>query len=158
MATVAYGAAVMGVDACQQYNLEVARLSPKTIAKIGELAPSWLSIINPVDLGGLTFLSAGLNRTLSTVLTALLSDEQVNAMLLFCPAMAQDLWGCLEVVPEMAERFKDKPIVCSFYGNRFDEFAPKLEKTKGVAIFPTLERAIRALARLRQYAEIKEAS
>ena len=156
IATVTYGGGVSCLDACQAYNLEVAELSRSTINKIRELAPDWLDLKNPVDLGALNFMKHGLDKTLSITLEALLRDDKVDGITLILPAMNSDSWNLLETTPKLAMRYKEKPIVCWMYGNRCHEYSDELEKGGEIAAFPTIERAILALARLYEYGKIKK--
>lgn len=77
-------------------------------------------------------------------------------IMLVLPAMNSDSWNLLETTPKLAMRYKEKPIVCWMYGNRYHEYSDELEKNGGIAAFSTIERAILALARLYEYGKIKE--
>ena len=151
------GLGVMTVDASHQLNLEIAKLSPVTIERIGALAPSWHNIGNPVDLWPAYMVSKQpLTRVLTEAIDAMLSDEEVDAAIF--------IWGvptrqtCVHlhhILAKMTEAHQDKPLVCCFIGAYVDEAKDMLEATGRIAVFPTPDRAIRALSQLAQYSAFR---
>lgn len=148
VATVVYGAAAIAVDACEEYDLKMATLSPQTIQRIADLAPTWLTVANPVDLGGLNIRSMGMKTIMERVIHILLADSQVDALFFIGPAGLTDIWDCLNIIPQAAQDFKNKPVVSWLYGPYQHKFATKLEAARNSVVFPTCEMAIWALSKL----------
>jgi len=155
------GLGIMSLDACERCGLEMAKLSPETERKLIEMSPPWMGIGNPVDLWPAILTSRRpLTEVIEAALYSLLSDQNVNAVLLIAAAYFERLSTPLtKVVLEAANTFKDKPIVWWPYEGWMYQVYPseleeKVEKA-GVAIFPTPEGAIRALAGLANYSEFR---
>ncbi|PIU55532.1 MAG: CoA-binding protein, partial [Chloroflexi bacterium CG07_land_8_20_14_0_80_51_10] len=150
IATISYAAGTLAVDACEDWNLEMAELSSETVARIKQLYPAWLSVRNPVDMGPASTTAESIKSTAKTFLEALLSDEQVDGVVFIVGALPQQkAFLCADIVAEVAETFKDKPIVSWLIQpdvNR--ELATEYDNTGKTVVYPTGERAVRSLARL----------
>ena len=89
-------------------------------------------------------------------LEIVLSDPHVSGVLfisgLFWQGYNEELY---EVVVQVANKHEDKPLVCSFLGPHVSEAREQLERAGKTIDFPTVERAIRALARLVQFSEFR---
>ena len=86
------------------------------------------------------------------VLETVAADPTVHGILFF-PGIfnSQDGIDPTDVIVDIADRFNGKPIVCVPHG-RNPQIITKLEKSGRTVVFPSVERAVRALGRLRQYA------
>ena len=153
------GGGIAALDACHDYSLEVAELQPKTVRKLGKLTPPWFHIGNLVDMGiALTTYKGPFMDAFQSGLEILLADPGVHAVLIIGAALSPtpgqgDVWDISKPILAAAEKFSDKPIVCWLYGPYVQESAQVLEGHGGVAVFPSCERAIRALAHQRGYME-----
>jgi acetyltransferase len=150
--------AIMALDACQDYGLEVVELETETLRKLSDLAPPWLRVGNPVDIWPTIMMQKGrLMDLIQGGLEILLADRRVHAALFIGPAFStpggHGSWDLSGPLLAAAEKFNDKPIVCWLYGTYFQEMAQVLEGHGGVVAFPTCDRAIRALARRQEYLE-----
>lgn len=158
VAAISGAAGVMAADACEKYGLQLARFSPQTMERIATISPRWLPISNPVDLWP-AFMSAGENymQAFMTIIEALLSDENTDAMLLGAmPCFtSEELAGFAEPVAKMANSFSDKPFVCYSHLTHTHEFASLWEEKGRIVFYSTIERAIRALHRLAQHSEFQ---
>ncbi len=148
---------VLTSDACQKYGLEMAELEPTTLAKIRELFPPWLHVDNPVDFWPAFQLSGHPYReVIKRLLELVAADHGVDGIVFVSGVFAnKELWDPSEDIIEVAHAFESKPIACWLYGP-FPEIADKLEGYGKTVVFPTYDRAVRALARLREYAEFLE--
>ena len=148
---------VITADACQRYKLECAKLSSQTLAEIKSLFPPWLSISNPFDAWP-AFQVSGYPypEVIDRAFNLMLADEEVDGVVFISAVFGkEESWSPLPAILNAVDTFKDKPIVCWLYGNYVDT-AARLEESSGVAFFPSCERAVRALARIREYAEFLE--
>jgi len=151
------GLGVMTVDACYQFNLEIARLSPATMKRISALSPSWQGVGNPVDIWpAFMVLKRSFTRVLTEGIGAVLSDSGVDAaLLIWTVPTRQTCTHLCQILTKLAEAHQGKPLVCSLFGPYAEEAKNTLEATGGVAVFPTPDRAIRALAYLAQYSAFR---
>ena len=155
---------VFTVDACQRYGLELAELSLATLSKLCQLSPpSWLPMGNPIDIWaniGLTgFNYKNFRADFKTILEALLTEENADAVIVIIPDFLElfpiEEWDISSVIAEVTDAFKHRPIVFCIIGPQ-GQLTTKLERVGRIPIFPSCERAVRALARLRRYTEWTE--
>ena len=146
---------VMAADACETYNLKLAEVSRETREKIQSLSPSWQSIENPFDILA-ACLRGNYRDTYRTILKALLDDDNVDAVLCFSHGVELNEGDVLDITDMLMELASshDKPLIPWIYwAPHVQEQTAKLEKTRRIVTYPTLERAIRALATQRNYVE-----
>jgi acetyl coenzyme A synthetase (ADP forming)-like protein len=106
--TNAGGLGILGADACEAAGLELATLSPETVARVGPLLPAEASLANPVDM-----LGSATDRTYAEVLPAILEDPAVDAaIVLFVPAVTATAEAVAEAIETAARATTaDKPIL-----------------------------------------------
>ena len=146
------GMAVILVDACAHYGLEVAELSPETQAGLQQLSPPWMKVTNPLDFWPINMHSGlGLSQTALASLRAFIADPGIDGITL---ALGVHVWReealkFAQVVSGLMETFS-KPI-CWWAGADIpDTLVAELEN-RGAVVFPSCERAIRALRKLGDY-------
>jgi acyl-CoA synthetase (NDP forming) len=151
------GFGVMGIEACQKYGLEVARFSPQTISVLGEILPSWQGVGNPADLGpGIMVRKLPAFETLETVVKAILGDPGVDAVLGIFGAFGPSVGAAYyQVAEKAAMSYPDKPFVFYFYGPFVAEAMGEFQAKDGTMIFPSPNRAVRALGHLADYSEFR---
>jgi len=147
------GNMVFAADACERYGLELAELSPATVSKIGQLAPPWLPIQNPVDLWasiGLVFDPGSFKGRIRIVLEALLAEENADAVLAIIPDFVEMFGEYEDISPlflDAADSSKHRPLIFSIIGTP-GRFTAKLEQNNRTVVFPSPERGVRALSKL----------
>ena len=150
------GCGIMATDACQKYGLEVAKLSSKTMTALKKLYPSWVSVGNPVDLAPPFSISEiDSNVAFRTILGALLSDPEVDGVVSITPAPntdALEFYDHSQAMLETARNF-EKPVLPWLYFPHEDRLGIKKYEEKGIPVFPTFYRAIKAFSRLYDYYE-----
>ncbi len=134
---------IMALDALSQHGFELARLSPRTAERIKEFFPSWSPPTNPVDMIAAAIMH-GYGKVYRAALAALLEDDNVDAILCICGIPT------LKAIQQVAGG-KSKPVITWLAGQWDETLLPKVKETGYKAIYPTPERAIRALAALREY-------
>lgn len=150
MITTSGSQGILATDAITEAGLPLAELSPWTIERIKKIAPDWMTIGNPLDVGPSGLFAEGIQ--------ALLADDNVDALLIHIAipwgAMSQmlqagmpmeSLVGDLDTLREAAAR---KPVLVSHVG--FSEFRRLVQEAFGdfLTIYPTAERAAAVLAAL----------
>ena len=154
------GIGLMAMDACEEYGLNVPKLSQEIQEKIVSISPQWHSINNPVDI----WPAMGISRhpfgeVLKTTIEAVLTDERIDAVLLIVGAWFESISPPFsDIVLEIADRFKDKPIAWAPYeGWLFNistrEIEDRVKEHGRVAIFSSPKRALKALSKLALYSE-----
>jgi len=147
---------IVAIDGCQQSNLEIGGLSADTKRLLDALSPSWLDVGNPVDIWPAMMTSPTFMKPLADGLESLLSDDQAGGVL-FVGAAFDEKWSkCLcQLLTELAAAHQGKPLACCIYGPCGNQATEELQNSGSVAGFPTPERAVRALARLSEYSQLR---
>lgn len=155
MITTTGGGGIIAIDACSKYGLEFPLLSPKTEAKLKKYFPPWADIGNPLDMW-IAGAFHGFKEVYAACLEAFLAEPNFDALLCAAPCFTPLEEGRLfNVIPLLIEKAKGKkPLAVWPYASYQKEGLQKLA-AEGVAAYPTLERAGRALGALWQYQEIK---
>lgn len=153
--TITGAGGIMAIDLLEKYNLRLAKLSAETLDRINALAPAWLRVGNPTDIWP-AFMIAGypVEQVFTTTMEACLNDEDVSGIILifagFPEPPAPATVDTAEVLPQVAGKFRGKPVLIWLYGPKADALASKMERTGEILVYPTLERAVRTLSRLNQ--------
>jgi len=159
--TMSGSGGVLAADACQDYGVRMAELLPETKAKIKEMSLPWVSIQNPVDIWPAIFKETYRDfhdrymEVSKIVLEMVAADPTVDGILFLGGVFnKKDEIDPTEVILHIADSFKEKPIVCVLHGRNAPVITDRFEETGKTVVFSSFERAVRALGRLRQYAEI----
>lgn len=154
------GVGVMASDTCARAGLIVPQFDIETQDKLQHLLPPVGVIVqNPVDLGG----RAGSEEVLTTCLKACISDTQVDLMIvdlhvgkLASTAGEEKVRELSTLLPEIAQSASKAMIVVAKPG-----LSPKLclevqqkMANNGLAVFPSIGRAARALALFNLWKEL----
>ncbi len=144
------GLGVMMADAADENGFEVPELSEDLQRKLRERFPPYFITHNPVDVTA-NGTAEHYGYALDVVLPSGEVDGVVVGILFQTPALG------IEVVDNliMAKRF-GKPIVVVSIGGELSRQISKMLEVEGIPVYESPERAIRALATLRDYARIKE--
>ena len=139
------GAAGLAADACERFGMEIPDLSDATVEKLRQILPPWANINNPIDL--FPVIEVDTKLSYEVALEAFSSDPHVDAIILITITASTQPWvNAVEVYHKYAESGPPKPTVLS--GIIDDEWLKQLTSLdlKGIPTFPTVERALRALA------------
>ena len=160
--TASGGIGIMTLDACAKYNLEVVELSPEVKQRLTAMSPVWYKAGNPLDIWPAIMTSPRpFGETLKIVMTEVLRDPHVNAIVLFAGAWFQGFKPLItDVIKETADAFPDKPIAwCPYDGWLFNirsrDLQDKLEEAGRAAVFSIPDDAVKALSRLADYSELR---
>lgn len=129
--TNAGGLGVMATDACVSQGLELAPLSPETVATLQSFLPAAANSHNPIDVLG----DARADRY-ERSLDIALSDPNTDMLLvIITPQAMTEAEKTVEAVASARDRFPDKPIVVSLSGDHsFGATRTFLEKHQVVAL------------------------
>lgn len=140
-------AAIMAMDAIDEYDLAIADLSPETIAAVQERSPPWLEITNPVDLGPATVVDAPAAH--AAAIEAVLEDDAVDGLLasfhIADPSpWPLGVWGHVDALESLAPAY-DKPVVLVPVGTEQGETRARLAAVDNVLVLDDVRQAVRAL-------------
>ena len=138
-------AASLAADACDEFGLELAELSPETIENLRQILPAWAGINNPLDLFPVIEVDA--RQSYKIALDAFSSDPNIDAIILSTfTASGQPWMNAFDVFRKYAERGPVKPaVICGIIDEEWFKRLSSLESI-GIVTFPTIERAVKAIA------------
>ena len=135
--------ATMTLDALEHYGFELATLLERTVNANREFFPPWSPPLNPIDM-----MTAGVRHGYKMVYTAsldaLLEDENVDAIV--CIAGFPTLKTIKAAIAK-----SNKPVVTWVLGEWGEGLRSRINETGYQVVYPSPERALRALAALRDY-------
>jgi acetyltransferase len=146
--TFSGGGGVVSSDVIADLGMELAELSPQTLARLREVFPEWMDPSNPVDLYP-AYEKGGTSETLQRTLEAVMEDPGVDGVYLhlFAPPMNRPLYDYDEMARLVGEQ--GKPIVVWLMGQpeAAREVAGQFER-RGIPTVDELNRGVRVLAAL----------
>lgn len=143
------GAGVMASDAVAKFGLRMAELSEETLKFLKENFPPHAVAGNPTDVVGDTDA-----ERYRIAIEGFVNDPNVDAILVIVlfqvPLLEEE-----KIIDILAEYQKnsDKPIVAVAMGGKKTDYYAKMLEEKGVPVYSTPERGVRALAGLVKYAK-----
>ncbi len=144
------GPAILAADAAAEQGLAVPPLSPPTVRSLAERFPT-ASTANPVDI--LADASAdGFRDAVDLVL----SDPGVDMGLVLTAPHPILTFAELARILAASQRKHGKPAVASFLAGELGEEAEKTLRAAGIPAYFEPARAVRALAMLARYREIRD--
>ncbi len=140
----------MSADAVVENGLKLAKYSEETLERLYELAPEWHSINNPLDLYPIAEKSG--DEVFNEVLKIFNEDENIDAIVagVFIPSIMK-----LGVDFSWTKKFS-KPVLFNMKDDieELRQARIAIEKS-GVPVYPTPERAVRALRHMVEIAKRK---
>ncbi|RJQ06494.1 MAG: CoA-binding protein [Bacillota bacterium] len=147
--TVSGGGGIMAADACEDYGLELAQVSPETLKALQDIFPPWMGVGNPLDVW-----PAAIGKDYLTVFVQcfdlVAGDPNVDGIVCVGGTFGGGDPAVSDFLVLSAER-RDKPITWWLHGKTTIPLARKAEESRKVAVYPSADRAVRALARLASY-------
>ncbi len=154
LTTYTGGFGIIASDACGKYGMDLVEFAEPTLRGLRALAPEWMGVGNPFDIWpGVSILGKPRTEVERQGLRHVLSDPGVDAALMvlgaYDPRLGEEL---VPMAREAALMFPAKPLVFFAYGPHFAEVRRSLETAGTTLVFPSPERAARALMHLRERA------
>lgn len=145
--TTSGGSGILGTDALEKYGLALAKLSAKTTAELDQIVPSYGNTANPVDVTAAVMSAPDLFEKCVEVLA---KDPEVDAIVAtFCVLVGNDVERIANALSAV-RGVREIPVVVARTGSQsLAPEADKLFKSAKLPVFPTPERAVRALQILR---------
>ena len=152
MVSFSGGGAILAIDAIEGAGLELAKLSEDTIRDISELFPPWLTVDNPVDIW--IPVARDFDASFPRILERVLQDPGVDAVIcIYCSYTLPkyDALNSSRYIGEIASHNPEIPILCWTYGLDISGFTRKIEEQGTAMVFPSLESAGTAIAKMADY-------
>jgi acyl-CoA synthetase (NDP forming) len=147
--TVTGGGGIMAADACERYGLELATLTPGTLKALQDIYPSWMDVGNPLDVW-----PAAIGKDYLPVFVqcfdTVAEDPNVDGIVCVGGTFGDGTLDLSDFLVASAMR-RAKPIAWWIHGRRAFPLAQKAEASRKVAVYPSADRAVRALTRLSGY-------
>ena len=146
--TNAGGPGVIAADGVEQHGLQLAELSPQTVAALTDLLPPAASKNNPVDM-----IASGGPKEYEACLRLLLADPQVDSVLVL--SVPPPMYPASQVAERLISviQASEKPVLIAFTGGQLVEEAVEMFRKAHIPAYPFPERAASALACLARRAE-----
>ncbi|NDI10001.1 MAG: acetyl-CoA synthetase, partial [Actinobacteria bacterium] len=154
--TTSGGSGILAADAIEKYGLSLAELSPKTREELDQIIPSYGSSANPVDLTAAVMADQKLFQRAIDVLS---EDPGVDAIVAaFCVLVGEDVEMIATALGAVSINSKREiPITVARTGSpSLAPTATELFNQANIPIYPTPERAVRALAILNQVSTLSK--
>lgn len=152
--TSAGGVAVTATDRIENTpGLKMAELSEETKDGIKTILPPFASTANPIDI-----TATSTPEMVDGVLEELQKDDNVDVVLVF--SLPQPPLPVTEELVDVITKWfrKGKPLVVGTIENRFTIDSIRTYNQRGVPVFPSITRAVKALKVLRERGRYLEAS
>jgi len=143
------GFGIMALDFIINNRLVPARLSEQSVNELKSLVPNYATISNPIDLTG-DATSKRYEDALNIVLKDNNADAVIVIMLMQISALDSEI---VDVLARM-KRYK-KPILACMTGSEFTNIHKNIMEENGIPVYPTPERAAKALKALVDYSRYK---
>ena len=142
------GFGIVATDAAIQLGLELPSLSNESVKSLKSSLPSYASTKNPIDLTG----DATVERY-QKALEVVLKDKNISGVVCIALMQLPTLTDDIVTVLKDCKIFGKPIVVCSAGGQYVLERNRKLEAF-GIPVYPTPERAVKALSVLYEYGKI----
>ena len=139
---------VIATDVCVKCNLEMARLSPETLAEIRKYFPPWVPIDNPVDLWtGFQISGYPYEELVQGILNAIAGDKNVDGIVFISGVLtSHSFWNPKNAILQTIDSHH-KPIVCWMYGPERKKVLSEFDRGR-IPAFSSCERAVKAISKL----------
>nr|HID59691.1 hypothetical protein [Desulfobacterales bacterium] len=140
---------IMAADIAEELNLTFAKLPPSLPELILRGTPGWIQLNNPVDIWPIGMIRGKFMETYETTLRELVRSPDVDGVVGVAIATKSRIHADLDLVERVgriqAESGYKKPVAFWLYMDDVARASKRFEGIRGVACFPSIERAIKAL-------------
>jgi acetate---CoA ligase (ADP-forming) len=143
--TYSGGAGIVSADFMDQFGLDLADLSPRTLETLATVFPDWMPPSNPVDMWP-AIEKNGADKVYHTAFEAVCSDPKVDAVLFH--VFIGGIINTMDITPlaNMARKY-DKPLFVWLLGKREEALKFQLHvQDLGVPVYRELHRAVECMA------------
>jgi len=124
------GMIVQAIDLIEEYSLEMASLSARSIKKLKEVYPSYFLVQNPIDVTG-----SATSGDYKVGIEVLMNDPNVDIVMPWFVFQDTPLGEEIVQVLEELSRERKKPILCGAMGGLYTEKMSRAIESRGVPVF-----------------------
>ncbi len=155
--TTTGAAGIIAADAIEKHGLKMGNLSRNTLEKIESISPEWLDVKNPIDIWPAMMVgSKGMGEAYGIAMNELLEDDSVDGIVSIAPLgespgdNGEILGDTIDGLNSLLEGH-DKPVASWLIHKKSDtERGRELMKVKNLAVFDTINEAVKTLSFLRK--------
>ncbi len=140
----------ISLDFCAEIGLDLAIPTEKTKAALATMLPAYAAIDNPLDI---TTVGLAQPQVFGNTAQAMLDDPGIGGLVLaFIPGTPEfQMVRCRSVLPAIEN--SPKPVAFSMFGDEtpLTEEFPRLLRERGLPLFRSPDRALRAMAHVSAY-------
>lgn len=159
ISTVTGAGGIMAIDTCEDAGLELAALPLNLPGLLLQNAPDWLPVHNPLDIWPIGMLRGDYAGTVLIALRELLKSPGVDGIVMITPSTAfadAPMFNISEAISQAKKETESlKPIAMFTYADVHSDSPGQYETIEGVALFPSIERAVRGLSYSYRYQRIR---
>lgn len=149
------GVGALAADAVDRAGMDLATFEEETVRRLSEIVPEYGAVRNPVDTTGNVVSEYSL---FEEAFTALLADDNVDALLLQFGNTGPALAATYEELIARAARRTDKIVVAVFTGGKPDAELEASYRAAGVPTFSDPVRAVKAIGALSTFGRARDAA
>jgi len=145
------GFGILAADAAEECGLNMVQIDDKSTAGLKQFLPTYASLKNPIDLTG-----DSTSERYQKALEIVFKDKNVSGVVVIALLQIATLDEKIIDVLRDCKMYGKPFVVCATGGEYTQKRASKLESF-GIPVYPTPERAVKAMCALRDYGKIAEA-
>lgn len=149
----------MAIDTCEEVGLELAAIPEHLSDLLKQNAPDWLPVHNPLDIWPIGMLRGDYAGMVFIALRELFKSPMVDGILMITPSTSYKDAPMFKLSAAITRARQEvpnhKPIAMFTYADVDSESPGQYETIDGVALFPTIERAVRGLSYSYRYHKIR---
>ncbi len=152
--TNAGGPGILATDKAEKSGLVLPSLTQEGEENLKKVLPPAASVHNPIDVLG----DAGADRYAAAVEAAMDDAHVDGVVVLLTPQVMTPVEDIAKVICDSAQRHPLLPVTVSFVGGQSVTAGVSILRQKGIPCFDTPERAVAALAMLKEKKEVPDVS
>jgi acyl-CoA synthetase (NDP forming) len=152
--TITGAGGIMVADACEDFNLTLAKLPEGLAEALQKGIPDWIHIGNPIDIWPVGMIGGNYPGVFGLSLEELLRSPGVDGVVVILPVMNSPLHANInmeDVVAQVCQRVGNKKPIALWPYVDADTFIDRYEAIPGVACFDTIEQAVQGLSFCHRY-------
>jgi acyl-CoA synthetase (NDP forming) len=158
--TVTGAGGIMAIDTCEEVGFKLATIPQNISGLVKQNVPDWLQVNNPFDIWPIGMMRGDYAGTVLIALRELLKSPDVDGIVIITPSTSYADAPMFNISRAITEAKKDaqnlKPIAMFTYGDVHSHSPGQYEAIEGVALFPSIERAVRGLSYSYRYHKIRQ--
>ncbi len=145
------GFGILAADTAEFCGLELVKLDEKSLSGLRQFLPPYASLKNPIDLTG-----DSTSERYQKALDIVFKDKNVSGVVVI--ALLQIATLDEKIIDVLRDcKLYGKPFVVCATGGEYTQERARMLESFGIPVYPSPERAVKAMGALRDYGKIAEA-